>query len=42
MPQIYPLDGFAVNRKSSWSLDMRFLTAKRSFSRQRSGNGGVF
>ena len=42
MTQIEPLDGFAVNRKVSGSLDMRFLTTKRSFSRQRSGNGGVF
>ena len=29
MPQIEPLDDFAVNRKSSGSLDMRFLTTKR-------------
>lgn len=42
MPQIEPLDGLAVNCKSSGSLDMRFLTTKRSFSRQRSGNGGVY
>mgnify|MGYP004549929889 FL=1 len=42
MTQIEPLDGFAVNCKSSGSLDMRFLTTKRSFSRQRSGNGGVY
>ena len=28
MPQIEPLDDFAVNRKSSGSLDMRFLTTK--------------
>ena len=42
MPQIKPLDDFAVNHKASGSLDMRFLTTKRSFSRQRSGNGGVF
>lgn len=42
MPQIKPLDNFAVNRKESGSLNMRFLTTKRSFSRQRSGNGEVF
>ena len=42
MPRIEPLDGLAVNCKASESLDMRFLTTKRSFSRQRSGNGGVF
>lgn len=28
MTQIEPLDGFAVNCKSSGSLDMRFLTTK--------------
>ena len=28
MPQIEPLDGLAVNRKSSGSLRMRFLTTK--------------
>ncbi len=28
MPQIKPLDNFAVNRKESGSLRMRFLTTK--------------